>query len=271
MLQAENVGMQRLPFKASECLPCTIIEPRSLGFEAGSVSVVTQKRMADMREMNPDLVSTTGLETECKEARDRVAGRAVGLDQPPARDGAPAVAPHAHPFPGVRVTPDRGIDGTDRLVRQAPDEAEVFALERTGAAVIGELCRERPMSGFGLGDDQQARRVLVEPMHNAGPAHSPDSRKVVTAMGDERVDKRAGPVAGSRMDDEACRLVDHDQIRILVDDLERNGFRRWCRVFGRRHVDREHRARVDALTGIADGAAVNLDLAGENERFDARP
>src|SRR5579864_7512430 len=38
----------------------------------------------------------------------------------------------------------------------------------------------------------------------------------------ERVDERASPVAGSRMDNHATRLVDNEQIVVLEDDVERN-------------------------------------------------
>ena len=41
-------------------------------------------------------------------------------------------------------------------------------------------------------------------------------------MRDQRVDQRAGPVAGGRMHHEALRLVDHDQVVVLVDDIERD-------------------------------------------------
>ncbi len=78
------------------------------------------------------------------------------------------------------------------------------------------------MGAVVLGDDQQARRVLVEPVHDAWPPHAADARQAVAAMGDERVDQRAGLVPGRRMDDEPGRLVDHQQVGILVDDVEGN-------------------------------------------------
>ena len=59
-------------------------------------------------------------------------------------------------------------------------------------------------------------------------------------MGDQGIDQGAGLVARRRMDDEARRFVDDDQVAVLVDHGEGNGFgqRRWRRCLGDRHPDR---------------------------------
>ena len=67
------------------------------------------------------------------------------------------------------------------------------------------------MGGVGLGDDEQAGRVLVEPMDDAGPLHAADPREARAAMADQRIDQRAVGMARRRVDDEARRLVDHDR------------------------------------------------------------
>ena len=46
--------------------------------------------------------------------------------------------------------------------------------------------------------------------------------QAVAAMMDQRVDQRAGPVAGAGMHDQPGRLVDDDQLVILVEDVERD-------------------------------------------------
>ena len=66
------------------------------------------------------------------------------------------------------------------------------------------------MRRVGLGDDQQAARVLVEAVHDARPRHAADAREARAAMGDQRVDERAGRIAGAGMHDEPGRLVDDD-------------------------------------------------------------
>ena len=74
--------------------------------------------------------------------------------------------------------------------------------------MIGELLGEALVRAVGLGDDQQAGRVLVEPVDDARPLHAADARQAVAAMGDQRIDQRAGLVAGGGMHDEPGRLVE---------------------------------------------------------------
>ncbi len=57
-----------------------------------------------------------------------------------------------------------------RDVEAAPDERQIFALERAGAAVVGEEIGEALMGGVGLGDDEKPGRVLVEPVDDARAA-----------------------------------------------------------------------------------------------------
>ena len=60
----------------------------------------------------------------------------------------------------------------------APDKRKIFALERAGAAMVGEQRGEALMRGVGLGDDQQPGRVLVESMDDAWPLDAADARQV---------------------------------------------------------------------------------------------
>ena len=66
------------------------------------------------------------------------------------------------------------------------------------------------MGLVGLGHDHQAGGVLVEPVHDARPLDPADAGQARAAMGDQRVDQRAGGVAGGRMHHQALRLVDDD-------------------------------------------------------------
>ena len=89
-------------------------------------------------------------------------------------------------------------------------------------------------------------------------------------MGDQRVDQRAGPVAGGGMDHQPARLVDDDDRIVLVDDIERDRLRLRLGVLGRRQIERDRVAGVDVVAGIADRAAVDGDPSVEDERLVAR-
>ena len=74
-------------------------------------------------------------------------------------------------------------------------------------------------------------------------------------MGDQRIDQRAGRIAGGGMHDEARRLVDDDDLVVLVHDGERDVLAGAVAAASRRrHLQRDGVAGVDAVAGIADRA-----------------
>ncbi len=54
-------------------------------------------------------------------------------------------------------------------------------------------------------------------------------------MGDQRVDQRARRIAGAGMHHESGRLVDDDELVVLIDDIERDGLGARLGRGGRRH------------------------------------
>src|SRR6478672_13872738 len=73
------------------------------------------------------------------------------------------------------VAADRRVDRAVRTRRRAPHKGKIAALKRTLTAMIGELLGERAMGLIGLGNYQEAARVLVEAMHDAGTRHAADA------------------------------------------------------------------------------------------------
>ena len=61
-------------------------------------------------------------------------------------------------------------------------------------------------------------------MHDARAPDAADPGKAYPAMGDQRVDQRAGLMAGGRMHHQPPGLVDDDDVVILIDDIERDIF-----------------------------------------------
>ena len=104
--------------------------------------------------------------------------------------------------------------------RTPPDEGLVIPFERTLPPVIGKLLGQAPMRLVGLGDHHEARGVLVEAMHDAWALHPANAGEALPAMGDERIHQCAVGMAGRRVHDEARGLVDHDDVRILMEDRQ---------------------------------------------------
>ena len=84
-----------------------------------------------------------------------------------------------------------------------------------------------------------------------GRLHAADAGQAVAAMVDQRVDQRAGPVAGAGMDDKAGRLVDDDQLGVLVEDVERDVLALRLRRLRLGQVDRDDVAGRHLALGFA--------------------
>ena len=96
--------------------------------------------MADGGEVHPDLVGAAGFEPAGEQAGDRRAvGAGIALEHLPMGDGFAAALAHRHLVAGARVAVDRLVDGAARPVGRAPDEGQIAAAQRPGAAVVGEL------------------------------------------------------------------------------------------------------------------------------------
>ncbi len=186
--------------------------------------------------------------------RHRLAVRPLeSLDDLPVGDRVAAAFAHRHLVPGMRMAVDRRVDGAAGAVRHPPDKGEIATSHLAGPAVVGELRRQRLMRRVVLGDDEQARGVLVQPVHDARPLHPANAGQTLAAMGDQRIDERPGLVTGAGMHDEAGRLVDDDEVVVLVDDIERDILAQGLRGDRLGHVDCDRIASRDMISGVADG------------------
>ncbi len=123
------------------------------------------------------------------------------------------------------------------------------------------------MGAVVLGDDQQAGGAAVEPVHDPRPQHAAHAGEVADAR-EQRIDERAAGRAGTGVDDEPRRLVDHEQRGVLVHDPQRDvlGLRLGGR--GGRHAHHGALPEPDAGGGARRGR-VDLDLAGRDQRLQA--
>ena len=99
----------------------------------------------------------------------------------------------------------------------------------------------------------------------------PMPERLVAAMGDERIHERAAGVAGGRVHDEVRRLVDDDEVGVLVDDVERDGLGGRLGRLRLRHHHAEGVPRFDPIGPISYGRAARTgDVAGADQRLEAR-
>ena len=77
------------------------------------------------------------------------------------------------------------------------------------------------MREIGLGDEEHAGCVAVEAVHDAGTKLAADSRQIAHVV-EQGVDERARTVSRRGVHDEPRRLVDRDQVLVLVEDRQRD-------------------------------------------------
>src|SRR5262249_14255582 len=141
-----------------------------------------------------------------RERSERLDHRVAG------RSSAWASTADRHPLPLMWMTADRPIDRAAGGARLAEHDRKIGLLH---PPIVERAC-ERRVRARGARDDENARRLLVEPVN--------DARTIVILLrGDEpsmeeRVDDRAAPRPGSRMDDDAGRLVDRDELLVLIEN-----------------------------------------------------
>ncbi len=164
--------------------------------------------MTDVRQMHADLVRASRFQPALEQRRTLEA-----LDHRVMRHCRAAVADHGHLRALRRVAPDRGIDGA---AGQHPPlgQRPVMASDRAGLKLAHKIGLRRQR----LGHHQQAAGVLVETMHDAGTRHFRNLRRVMQ----QRIEQRPAPVAAAGMHDQPGGLVDHQQVRVLEHDLQRD-------------------------------------------------
>ena len=121
------------------------------------------------------------------------------------------------------VRPDRHLDHLHVGLDPAFDEGEIAFVH----APMLELVAELPVGFVLLCEDDDARRVTVQPMYHAGACElladlgeiAPEARAIREVEGEGR-EHRALQVAAGRVDDDVGLLVDHDDVLIFKQHVE---------------------------------------------------
>ncbi len=234
--------------------------------ELGAVAVdpVADDGVADRRHVDADLVRPARLERHPKERPPR-----EGLDELEVRDRiAGTVAVERLAGRVAPVAPDRGLDPPGPRRRPPAHERHVGAPDPAPA----ELALEAAERLLVARHEQEAGRVAVEAVDDAGPVRRPTPR----LAGERRRERRAG-VARHAVHEQAGRLHDDQEVVVGVDDLDILGRERRCDGLGDGELDdrtgghpvgtrphlpvHAHRPGVDQAGGR--GARAELGMLGE--------
>ena len=212
VLERQPLGVQRLSAEAAQGRHQLGRGP--LGqLQAAAVQRITDQRMVDMRHVHANLVGAAGFQAALDQAV-----RPETLAQAVMGDGALAVLLVAHGLAQAvaHVAADRGI------YRAAGHQgAQHHRLVLPLHVVAGQHLHQRGMGRQALGHHHQARGVLVQAVHDAATRQLGQGR-IVMQRG---VQHGAGAISCARMHHQPGRLVQHQQVFVLVDDVQGDGLR----------------------------------------------
>lgn len=201
--------------------------------ELRRIDLVTQNGMAEMMQMDADLMRATAVQSTFDKARlfARLKHAILSSGGPSTRRS------NRHPLSMHRVTPDFFVDDAAVLpgLPRGQSEIDLFDCSRR------ELRRERPVRFIVFRDNNAAARFFIETMHDAWPLLATDAGEI-WAMMQQRVHERMLALASAWMDDKACRFVDDNQVFILEQNIERDRLRPIVNL---------HRRRLDKIDTIA--------------------
>ena len=179
MFETEDRGVQGLA--AERLQQGTGFRREQVGLAAKPLGIkwIAEHGVAHMGHMDANLVGAAGFELAGDQAHHRRFGVwPKTFVESPMRDGlASAVrCHHGHALAVGGVATERRVDGTEQSFWLPPNEGAIATRERQGPAMVGEERGKAAMRRVGLGHDEQARRILVEPVDDARPFDPADPR-----------------------------------------------------------------------------------------------
>ena len=177
---------------------------------AAAVHVISNNRMANRCEVDPDLMRPAGMKTSAQEI-------GAGEARKPEKI-RPCVLPctdDRHALSVSRVARDWLVHRESIGSKVAPGHRRVPPSDTPrrdcrAQSAVGEL---------GASYDQQPGSILVEPMDQPSALWGAPGSQLSSAP-DKGIYEGSGPVAGGGMNDHSSRLVHDEQIVILINDVD---------------------------------------------------
>ena len=199
--------MQRLPGKAAQHIHQRIARAFGQARPTG-ISGVAHQRVANMGHMHTNLVGAAGFKKT-----PHVAVVAITFLQAIMRNRLLAAKLHHRHFCALlRVTPHWLLNLTP-TGHAAHHNGVVFAVN------IARL-QLRHQVGVGLqrfGNHHEPGGIAVETVHDTRARHAINTRAVT----EQGIQQGAAGITGTRVNNQASGLIDHDNIVVFIDDIQR--------------------------------------------------
>lgn len=203
MVKGETAGMKRLPLQKLL---------QRVRRSAAAVKGIAYEGMLDEAKMNANLVGPPCLQAHLEQAE-----RAGASEDAVTGNRFPAPGDYRHPLPVAGMSSDRRFDPAYRRPYLPVHQGQVFPPQGARFQLSGKAA----VHIIAFGYKQQSRCILVQPVHDAW-AFRPAQGGKCAAVSEQGADEGAPLVARGGMDDHPPGLVDHQQIIVLVDDIEGN-------------------------------------------------
>jgi len=221
---------------------------------------VPNDRMSDRAEVYANLVCAAGMNGHLAQ------GQAAQVMGPcDSRDGLSRVpGPRGHFLAVHRIASDCSVYPPARL-HHAPHERHVFLFDLAIVELPGKLLVRSVI----LGNHHHTGRTAIQPVHDPGSHLTANAAQILDVV-EQRVHERARCMAGSRVHDHPGGLVQHRNVTVLIEDLERKRFASDSGRLGRRQID-GHLIAVVHREIRAGSAPGDIHVPVGNEFLNLRP
>jgi hypothetical protein len=185
-----------------------------LDWVPSSVERIADDGVTNTRQVHSNLVRST-----CVDPNAEQSGSVEGFENSPVgASGAAFGCADGHALAVHGMASYGLVDATLAKTGDSQDDREVLLSYLTA----GELSDQGAVRGVILGYDEESRGSLVEPMDDPGSKHSADTGEVGN-VGEQCIDEGSRGNACSGVNDETGGLLEHEQVRVLVDHVEGDG------------------------------------------------
>ena len=246
MDKAQRFGVQALPMQAGDAV-------------VGTIDRVSRHRMMDGCHVYPDLVGTAGFQAAFQQGelaqpfQHLVAGVGILGVRLTGRINGHLLA--------VSLAAAQAAFHKSLVLRKAAVDDGVIG---TLHAVYGHLSAQPDVRCIVLCHHQQAAGVLVDAVDDAGADLAANAGKAALTVPQQGVYQCAVRVAGGRMDHHALGFVDHQQVLILIHDVQRDVLRHRFNGFCIRDLQQDDVPCLE-LEAFGRGPAVAQHMPGRHQ------
>ena len=106
------------------------------------------------------------------------------------------------------------------------------------------------MGGIRFGHHETAAGALVETVHNPRAGDAANASQLAVTMMQQGIDEGVRKITGGWMHNNSCRLIEDNQIGILIQYNQWNVFRQGRQWLRRRNIDGDLIAGPDPIAGL---------------------